>query len=649
MSKFKLEYTKIRRTFLVLFVAYVSFQTVYTFSSLNSSNDKISRIQVINNHILNDLAEINKNFISANKLYYLFETERVENLLQIVEFMNSTITKGQSLKDFIIENNVEVDLTDIDVLITNAKLIKMTAFNYHTSWLRTRTGGSTIEMEEALHAATDKPIWTSFDMIQHIRNHVEHYAQEAVLKINSQKNIIFILVVVQVIAFLLVATLLSKILSWHINRLLRMASLIAEGKFDERIEVIGKDCVAQLAIAVNRSAKKLGVLHEALEQERKKAERESEAKSKFLSNLSHEIRTPLNCISGFSELVTETSSIDDAKANASMVLHESRHLLSLVNTILDHAKIESGKLTLENEIFDLYENLEQSGNILKSLIKDKVISVDINIANDVPHYICSDSLRFNQIIRNLFSNAAKFTEKGLIKLEISVCTLRSHKVKLLFTVSDTGIGIPADKLDSIFEGFTQADDSITRKFGGTGLGTTITKELVQLFGSELSVRSVENVGTSFRFAIEFDLPTESEIDLFIEKKQMNKSIIDNVAKVKGSVLVVDDYLPNQTLFKAFLASDGIDCEIAQDGQEALALCMEKSYSVIFIDVQMPKMNGFDATKAIRKNSNSKNAYIVGVSGDISSESNLKCLSVGMNLVLNKPVKKNEFLNSIPRL
>lgn len=643
----KIAYTKVRRLFVAIFALYSIGLALYVFNSLTQSNDRVENIALINNHLLDGLSEISKDFIAANKLYYMFETGRSNDIKQISYVMKETIQKCRDLKVFSEENNIDIDMSDLDSLIANAKLIRMTAHNYHSSWERTKTGGSTVEMEEALHSATDEPIWTSFEIITHIRTHIAQHAQVAFAKIDSQKKIYLLLVVLQLIGFIVVSAFLIKILNSHIDRILKIASALAKGNFDERVDVIGKDRIAGLAAALNETAEQLACLHGELEQAKSKAEDSSEAKSKFLSNLSHEIRTPLNCISGYSELIIESDSLEQCNSDAQTILKESEHLLSLVNTILDHSKIESGKLILEHEVFNLHQALEHSGMILKSLIKDKQVVYDLSISNNVPQYVSSDSLRLTQIIRNLLSNAAKFTDKGLIKLDVAVATSSAETAKLIFTVSDTGVGIPEDKLDSIFDGFTQVDESITRKYGGTGLGTTITKELLELFGSKLELRSVVGVGTTFRFEIEFDIPEAKQVEKF-KSMLFEEQSLETKRALSGDILVVDDYQPNQVLFKAFLAKSGIQCDIANNGKDAYEMASQKRYDIIFIDIQMPIMDGYQAVTLIRDSASmSKDAYIIGISGDASAEANKKCYRVGMNHILNKPITMHSFVNSIP--
>lgn len=645
----KIAYTKIRRIFVAAFVLYSALLAIYVFNSLNQSNKKVESILLINNHILDDLSDISQDFVTANKHYYMFETGQADSLESISELMKETVLKCKKLKQFSVENNIGVDMLDLDELINNAKLIRMTAHNYQNTWKRTKTGGSTIEMEEALRSVTDETIWKSFNTITHIRTHVVKFAQEAFAKIEKQKIVYVVLVFLQLSGFLIVSVFLIKILNSHIDRILKIASALAKGNFEERVEVIGKDRIAGLAAALNDTAGQLACLHSELELAKSKAEKASDAKSKFLSNLSHEIRTPLNCISGYSELILESKSIEQCNSDALTILKESEHLLSLVNTILDHSKIEAGKLVLENEIFDLHQSLEHSGMILKSLLKDKQVVYDLSISNDVPKYICSDSLRLTQVIRNLLSNAAKFTDKGLIKLEVDVSAMKGNIVKLLFKVSDTGVGIPEDKLNTIFDGFTQVDESIARKYGGTGLGTTITKELLELFGSELQLRSVVGVGTTFTFEIEFMMPEKDQLDKFQDLLSEPVKLEENTKNI-GKILVVDDYQPNQILFKAFLSTAGISCDLASNGKDAYDLAVKNKYDVIFIDVQMPVMDGYQAVKLIRESTSvSKDAFIVGISGDATPEANKKCLMFGMNYVLNKPILKQDFLDSLSKI
>lgn len=355
----------------------------------------------------------------------------------------------------------------------------------------------------------------------------------------------------------------------------------------------------------------------------KKAEK---IKSEFLSNMSHEIRTPLNAIIGFIKLIKENKS-DNNEEYINIVENSSEQLLFIINDILDLSKIENNKITLVKESFNTRIEFNLIKDIFLANVLKKDINLNIKIDDLVPEFIMSDKFRLKQIIINLLSNAIKFTNiKGEINLNISMLD-----DKLCISVEDNGIGIPRNKQKTIFESFSQVDDTITRKYGGTGLGLAICSKLVALFNSKLELESEVNKGSKFFFSISFE-------NSFSIKESLSEDYLND--KYNGKVLLVEDNITNQFLMEITFNNLEINVKIVNDGLEALAAVKESSYDLIFMDENMPNMNGLEATKEIRlyeKNNSLKENIIIALTANAQEDDKNRFIKEGMNEYLSKPL------------
>jgi signal transduction histidine kinase/CheY-like chemotaxis protein len=381
-------------------------------------------------------------------------------------------------------------------------------------------------------------------------------------------------------------------------------------------------------------------------QGREYAEAANKAKSEFLANMSHEIRTPLNGIIGFTDLLMKTELGEIQQKHMITVNQSANSLLGIVNDILDFSKIEAGKLDLHIEKYNVKELLDQIIDLIFYESNQKQLALELNIASDIPKYFWVDIVRLKQILINLLANAVKFTEKGFVKLEVTLIEeIDSSTNKIRFAVIDSGIGIMQKNKEKIFNAFSQEDSSTTKKFGGTGLGLTISNKLLGLMGTHLQLKSKIGVGSSFYFDVDLkSTNTPSKVKPLLSNPNYvsNDIILKTDAKFKNlKVMLAEDNKINMLLLKTIIKNilpQAIIFEI-HNGQEAIHSFETLNPDIIFMDIQMPVMNGYEAATAIRKLKLGKHIPIIAVTAGTEKEEKEKCLKVGMNDYISKPIAK----------
>lgn len=382
---------------------------------------------------------------------------------------------------------------------------------------------------------------------------------------------------------------------------------------------------------------KLRVANRSLREERTRAEKASKAKTEFVSNMSHEIRTPLNAIMGFIEVLKESKLDSSLQEYLSLMDVSSKKLLLLVNDILEIDKIESGQISFKKDIFSPSDELRNIISIYRPSIEAKGLYVKLDVASDSQTHVIADIGKFGQILTNLLRNALKFTDEGGIDIRYEEIILQSD-LHISIAIKDTGIGIPKSKLKTIFDRFTQIDSGITKRHEGSGLGLYITYLLIELLEGHIEVESSENIGTEFKISIQLPI-TEMKPDV--------KTPISNGIDLTGfKVLIVDDNKVNVVVLKKTLDAFGIKTYWVGNGKEAVKAVAENQYDLVFMDIHMPEMDGYEATAEIRKTH--KELVIIGFSADVTKETIQGAKEVGMNDYFTKPISFDKLRQNLSK-
>ncbi len=377
---------------------------------------------------------------------------------------------------------------------------------------------------------------------------------------------------------------------------------------------------------------------------KERAEALVRSKSEFLANMSHEIRTPMNAIIGLSHLALNKEAPPEIRDYLEKISISSNNLLSILNDILDLSKLEAGRLTIDHSPFDLKEVLDNISKLFADRAEEKGLDFHMNVAPEVPRGLVGDALRLQQVLINLLGNAIKFTGRGQVELNITVRDITPSGAQLLFCVADTGIGMSDHDREKLFQPFSQVDGSITRRFGGTGLGLAISHNLLQLMGGEFSIESVPGKGSSFSFELALGVSTVS--DQYPSGTPIPTP--GDFSELLGGarVLVAEDNLINQQVVQEFLNLSGITVEIANNGKEAIALLEHSVFDAVLMDVHMPEMDGFAATRLIRGQARFADLPVIALTAGVTKEERQRCMASGMNDFIAKPINPKKLMSTL---
>lgn len=442
------------------------------------------------------------------------------------------------------------------------------------------------------------------------------------------------------------ALLALAVISMHIEKRHELAAIELQ-KLSNNAEnwIIGGVSLSILLIItvayiIRRFIRRLTAQNNHLDLARIESDKANKAKSEFLSRMSHELRTPMNAILGFSELSLQDKTISPTiSSNINNVHQAASSLLRILNDILDFSKLEVGKLELENISFNIRSLLSEVAAIFELQVKEKQLAFNVKVDTNVYEYINGDPVRVRQVLINLIGNAVKFTDKGSIKIK---CSLNENDQMIYFVVSDTGIGLTPDQVNHIFEEFTQADTSTARLYGGTGLGATISEQLVKMMGGKIWAKSKPGKGSEFHFTLRLPKSDDSQSTESVNENMTPNTDISKDSESTKKILLVEDDQFNQALLRQQFSTLGYQIDVVENGKIALEKLKNNIFEIIFSDLSMPEMNGYQLVHEVKNGSQVDiNTPMIALTANAMSGEKEKCLDSGFDDYCTKPVSLDD--------
>jgi signal transduction histidine kinase/CheY-like chemotaxis protein/HPt (histidine-containing phosphotransfer) domain-containing protein len=511
-----------------------------------------------------------------------------------------------------------------------------------------RDNKSTQKLFDPSDAASHSIWMASIDLQKDSTAEIAEALNQSAAIAHTESNIILVLSIAAFLFIAAVAFHIAMSIGSRLRAVRAKAAAFGTGDLSARITVSGTDEIAALADTFNHMADSLSTSRQELVRSAERADAANLAKSNFLANMSHEIRTPMTAIMGYSELLLDPDQpVTERHESLQIIRRSSRHLLELINDVLDLSKIEAEKMTVERLEMDLPQLTADVVSLMRPRAIAKGLSFQLSFASEIPSTIRSDPLRIKQVLMNILGNALKFTDRGEIRLHVSAVATADSSI-INFEISDTGIGLTDEQIGRLFQPFTQADDSMTRRFGGTGLGLTISKRFAEILGGTLTVSSLPGVGSMFHITID-----GGPLDPAKNLRGLSEAMLGPVAAekphlqkvtLKGRVLLAEDGPDNQRLISLHLRKAGAEVSIAVNGRIALDMVKANTYDLILMDMQMPELDGYGATTELR--ARGCTLPILALTAHAMAGDREKCISAGCTGYLTKPIAKDHLLTTL---